>query len=157
MMKTPPSACGKKIGQLLAYAALKTQDAKIFTQLLKTMKKPVDPYLMGAYEFLMTQAPARGASGVRLSAQNVVVLRVATRDAGYRDPVGNPVPETVLTGSGAAVVLTAGRQVAGRWHKASPFAPLTLTTAAGGPLLVAPGTTWLELVPTLGGAGARIS
>jgi hypothetical protein len=100
--------------------------------------------------------PARVASGARLSAQNVVVLRVATRDAGYRDPVGNPVPESVFTGTGSALVLTAGRQVAGRWHKASPTAPLTLTTSAGAPLLVTPGTTWLELVPTRG-ASVRVS
>lgn len=100
--------------------------------------------------------PARVASGARLSAQNVVVLRVRTRDAGYRDPVGNPVPETVFTGTGSAIVLTAGRQVAGRWSKPRPGAPLALTTASGAPLTVAPGTTWLELVPTTGGAGVQV-
>lgn len=100
--------------------------------------------------------PSLVASGARLSAQNVLVLRVGTRDAGYRDPVGNPVPETVFTGTGSALVLTAGRQVAGRWSKASPFAPLTLTTTAGTPLTVAPGTTWLELVPTSGAASVQV-
>jgi hypothetical protein len=100
--------------------------------------------------------PSTVASGVRLSAQNVVVLRVRTRDAGYRDPVGNPVPETVFTGTGSALVLTGGRQVAGRWSKASPSAPLKLATARGAPLTVAPGTTWLELVPTSGGAGVQV-
>ncbi len=100
---------------------------------------------------------SRTSAGARLTAQNVLVLRVRTRDAGYRDPIGNPVPETVLTGSGAATVLTGGRQVSGTWHKASPYAALTLTTSSGAPLLVAPGTTWLELVPTSGGAGVRIS
>ena len=100
--------------------------------------------------------PSKVASGARLAAQNVVVLRVRTRDAGYRDPVGNPVPETVLTGTGSALVLTGGRQVAGRWSKASPFAPLTLTTTSGAPLTVAPGTTWLELVPVSGGASVQV-
>jgi hypothetical protein len=52
VMKHPPSSCGKKIGQLLAYAAIKAQEVKVFTQLLKTMKKPIDAYLLGAMEHL---------------------------------------------------------------------------------------------------------
>ncbi len=99
--------------------------------------------------------PARVAGGARISAGNVVVLTVRTRDAGYRDPIGNPVPETVLTGSGKALVLSGGRQVSGTWRKAAAGAPLTLATTRGGALLLAPGTTWLELVPTSGSVQVR--
>ena len=101
--------------------------------------------------------PSRTAAGVRMSAMTVVVLRVRTRDAGYRDPVGNPVPETVFTGTGPATVLSGGRQVAGTWRKARPDAPLQLTTSTGAPLTVAPGVTWLELVPTGRGTGVRVA
>ena len=94
--------------------------------------------------------PSRTAAGVRMSAMTVVVLRVRTRDAGYRDPIGNRVPETVLTGSGALTLFSDGRRVAGTWHKASRDAGLSLTTSSGQPLLLAPGTTWLELLPTAG-------
>jgi hypothetical protein len=100
--------------------------------------------------------PARAASGARLSAQNVVVLSVATRDAGYRDPVGNAVPETVLTGSGPVTVLSGARRVSGTWRKAAPAAPLQLIGPDGAPLLLAPGPTWIELVPRSGGA-VRVS
>jgi hypothetical protein len=94
--------------------------------------------------------PATTAGGARLVADNVLVLSVRTRDTGYRDPVGNPVPETVLTGSGKLTVLTAGRQVSGTWHKASRDSAFTFTAADGGPLLIAPGRSWIELVPTSG-------
>ncbi|KEG12187.1 hypothetical protein DQ04_01921100 [Trypanosoma grayi] len=52
MMRHPPSSCTTRVGQLLAYAALRAGDAKVFMQLLKTMKKPVDGYLLGAYDYL---------------------------------------------------------------------------------------------------------
>lgn len=52
VMKNPHSSSGKKIGQLLAYASVKSQEVKVFTQLLKTMKKPIDAYLLGAMEYL---------------------------------------------------------------------------------------------------------
>ncbi|MGN6300692.1 MAG: DUF3048 domain-containing protein [Angustibacter sp.] len=144
-----------------ASAATSGAGSRPASALLLTFSRAARPrwtYDSGSKRWLRSEGttPSRVASGARLTAQNVVVLRVRTRDAGYRDPVGNPVPETVLTGTGSALVLTGGRQVAGRWSKASPFAPLTLTTVSGAPLTVAPGTTWLELVPTSGGAGVQV-
>lgn len=145
----------------VAGASTSGAGSRAASALLLTFSRAAHPrwtYDAGSKRWLRSEGstPSRVASGARIAAQNVVVLRVRTRDAGYRDPVGNPVPETVLTGTGSALVLTGGRQVAGRWSKASPFAPLTLTTAAGAPLTVAPGTTWLELVPTSGGAGVQV-
>jgi hypothetical protein len=61
--------------------------------------------------------PAVVRSGARLAATNVVVLRVTLVDTGTRDPAGNPVPETVLTGSGEALVATGGKTVKGTWTK----------------------------------------
>ncbi|GET86032.1 hypothetical protein, conserved [Leishmania tarentolae] len=52
MMRQPPSVCARRVGQLLAYAALLAGDQDVFVQLLKTMKKPVDGYILGAYAFL---------------------------------------------------------------------------------------------------------
>lgn len=72
---------------------------------------------------------------------------MTTRDAGYRDPAGNPVPETVLAGSGAATLFAGGRAVDARWSKAAPAQPFELTDASGAPLGVPPGRTWIELVP----------
>ena len=77
---------------------------------------------------------------------SVLVLRVRIIDAGYRDPAGNPVPETVLTGKGAAMLFHDGRVVKGTWMKASDKAVLHLK-AKRGPLTVPPGHVWIELVP----------
>lgn len=95
------------------------------------------------------------ADGDRFGPATVLVLRVELRDAGYEDPAGNPVPETVLVGSGAATLLTGGAAVEGTWSKESLAAPLTLADAAGAPLHVPPGRVWIELVPDSGSVTLR--
>lgn len=94
--------------------------------------------------------PALAASGRPLEAANVVVLRVTIRDTGRRDGAGARVPETVLTGEGPAAVFTAGHVVEGTWEKGGPTEALVLK-AGGEEVLLAPGTTWVELLPTTGG------
>jgi hypothetical protein len=92
--------------------------------------------------------PAVEADGTPLRAKNVVVLRVVVDyDTGFGDPAGNPVPETVMVGSGEALVATGGRTVAATWTKQSEAAPVVLTGADGRPVTLAPGRTWIELVP----------
>lgn len=79
-------------------------------------------------------------------ADSVLVLRVEVGDAGYRDPAGNPVPETKLEGSGPAMVFHGGKMLRATWHKKSLDGTLTLSTADG-PLLLPAGHVWVELVP----------
>lgn len=93
------------------------------------------------------------SSGARLGADTVLVLRVKVGDAGYRDPAGNPVPETRFVGSGPAVLLHGGRAVEGTWSKASAEAALVLIGRDGGALGVPVGRTWIELLPV----GGRLS
>lgn len=95
---------------------------------------------------------ATEADGAPLRAANVVVLRVAVVNTGYTDPAGNPVPETQMVGSGEALIATGGATVAATWSKASPYDPVVLTGADGAPILLAPGNTWIELVPTRTGS-----
>ncbi len=94
--------------------------------------------------------PAVETSGARLTADAVLVLRVRVGDAGYRDPAGNPVPETRFTGTGPATLLAAGTAVTGTWSKGAAEAPLQLARADGSPLTVPPGRTWVELLPVAG-------
>ncbi|MDQ1605166.1 MAG: hypothetical protein QOE01_3011 [Actinomycetota bacterium] len=82
--------------------------------------------------------------------QNLLVLRVKTIDAGYRDPAGNPVPETVTTGHGKMVLITYGRAIPGTWSKGGPSTHFQLHLPGGKALLVPPGKTWIELVPVQG-------
>lgn len=90
------------------------------------------------------------ADGDEFPADTVLVLRVTVGDAGYRDPAGNPVPETKLEGKGEAMIFHGGRLVRGTWKKAGLNAPITLSTKAG-ELEVPAGHTWIELVPAANG------
>ncbi|MBO0847035.1 MAG: DUF3048 domain-containing protein [Nocardioides sp.] len=103
----------------------------------------------GSYHNTNSNAPA----GDQFPATNVLVLRVREGNAGYLDPAGNPVPETLLVGSGNALLFHDGRMVAASWHKGKePTSPITLTTKKGHKKLEVPaGHTWMELVPVNGG------
>jgi YD repeat-containing protein len=85
-------------------------------------------------------------AGDEFPADTVLVLRVEIVDAGYRDPAGNPVPETKLTGTGNAMIFHGGRLVRGTWKKDSLDAPITLS-AKSGELTIPAGHVWIELVP----------
>ena len=102
----------------------------------------------GRYHNTNSNAPARD----QFPAANVLVLRVREGDAGYLDPAGNHVPETLLRGSGNALLFHNGRMVAATWHKGRAAASrITLTTKTGHKLEVPAGHTWIELVPVRGG------
>jgi hypothetical protein len=101
----------------------------------------------GTYHNTNSNAPA----GDQFPATNVLVLRVREGDAGYLDPAGNHVPETLLTGKGAAMLFHNGKMVKATWHKGKvATSPITLTTKKGN-LKVPAGHTWIELVPINGG------
>jgi hypothetical protein len=89
--------------------------------------------------------------GDEFPADTVLVLRVQVGDAGYLDPAGNPVPETKLTGQGAAMIFHDGRLVRGTWKKADLGSAIQLSTKAG-KLDVPAGHTWIELVPAANGS-----
>lgn len=92
-------------------------------------------------------APATVASGARISAVNVVSITAPHPNSGYGAQGGAPVPTYELVGEGDAVVATGGRTIAGRWTKPAIDAPMTLVLPDGNPLLLAPGNTWVEMVP----------
>lgn len=86
----------------------------------------------------------------RITAVNVVVLRVEVVATSFVDPSGASVPETELTGSGEAIVAAGGRTVECTWRKGEDADPLEVTYDDE-PVALAPGNTWVELVPTNGG------
>ncbi|AWB96070.1 DUF3048 domain-containing protein [Agromyces badenianii] len=91
-------------------------------------------------------SPDLEASGERVGATNIVTLRVGI-DWSYGE-----VPKTVMIGSGEAWVSAAGRTAHGTWAKDAAGSPITLTADDGSPLRLAPGNTWVELVPGEGSA-----
>ena len=96
--------------------------------------------------------PATARSGARLSAVNVVSITADHPNTGFGAQGGAPVPTYTLVGSGEGVVATGGKTVAVRWQKDSDMAPLRLFTADGKPADLAPGNTWVELVPAGSGS-----
>jgi hypothetical protein len=103
-------------------------------------------YTNGSYHNDNSNAPA----GDQFPAATVLVLRVREGNAGYLDPAGNPVPQTLLTGKGRAMVFHDGRMIGATWHKGNPGSKITLTTKKG-QLKLPAGHTWVELVPVNGG------
>jgi hypothetical protein len=121
------------------------QPAKRFSAVFSGQHSTSWTYAGGRYENQNSFA----APGDRFRPDTVLVLRVRVGDAGYKDPAGNPVPETKFTGTGEAMLFHGGRVVRGTWKKTLD-STISLSTKAG-ELTVPAGHTWIELVPARGG------
>jgi Protein of unknown function (DUF3048) N-terminal domain/Protein of unknown function (DUF3048) C-terminal domain len=86
-------------------------------------------------------------SGDDFTADNVLLLRVAIGDAGYKDPAGNPVPVTYFFGSGPGVLVHGEQAQKVKWSKHGKAGQLTLTSMKGDEVTVPAGHTWIELIP----------
>jgi len=84
-------------------------------------------------------------SGAQLKAVNVLVVRV---------PVSNDggVPKTELVGGGEAWVASGGKTVHGHWSKGSMTDRIRIVDDNGVTIRLAPGNSWIELVPVSGSA-----
>jgi hypothetical protein len=97
--------------------------------------------------FINGQPHLDAATQEPLTANTVIVQETATR------PVGNRYGELAMkvVGAGRCWFVRDGRWTAGRWVKEAPDVPTVYETADGAPLQVAPGATWIQIVP----AGTR--
>lgn len=93
------------------------------------------------------RSPERAAPGEEFTTDTVVVIFARVVEAGYNDKSGNPVPETVVEGSGRAVILGNGTATEATWHKDAPDSTMMFTSKAGNALGLKPGRIWLEAVP----------
>jgi len=57
------------------------------------------------------------------------------------------VPVADIIGGGEAWVLSGGKLVKGRWAKPNADMVTGFTDATGAPIELAPGPTWIEIVP----------
>ncbi|NLD76802.1 MAG: DUF3048 domain-containing protein [Acidimicrobiales bacterium] len=85
--------------------------------------------------------PHLDADGSQVVASNVVVM---ITDYG-RSAADTRSPEAHTVGEGELFVYTDGHVVWGRWSRPADDQPATLTDTAGNPILLTPGTTWVEL------------
>jgi hypothetical protein len=87
------------------------------------------------------------APGQDFEPNTLIVMFCRVQEAGYRDPGGSSVPETVVEGSGRAVVLTGGEAIEGKWVKPTFEDTIEFETEDGRPLTIDPGKIWIEMVP----------
>jgi hypothetical protein len=85
--------------------------------------------------------------GKDFQADTMIVVFARVGDAGYTDPAGNPVPETVFEGSGEAQVFHGDQVETVKWNKPSLDEPLTFKAKDGTPYTIDPGKVFIELVP----------
>lgn len=108
---------------------------------------PVVRYLDEAEGWARVQdgVPHTVANGTRIAPENVIVQFVTYHSSGFVDVTGAPSPEAGLVGEGDAWVLTGGSLIRARWARPDLGALTTFTDAAGQPVLLEPGSTWIEL------------
>lgn len=100
-----------------------------------------------AYLRFIGSVPHKSVSGTQLSAVNVVIQKVKVTTGTVRDAAGSPTQETSVVGSGDAIVLRGGVAVSGTWSRPSLSANTTFTDPSGQTIKLAPGNTWIELLP----------
>ena len=94
--------------------------------------------------------PAMAFSGVQLSATNVLIVDVNVVVLAGTDAAGTHIPETIVVGQGTGLVASGPMSAPITWQKDSETAPWQFFDSSGAPLVLNPGSTWVELVPTSG-------
>ncbi|HYV59981.1 MAG TPA: DUF3048 domain-containing protein [Acidimicrobiia bacterium] len=87
-------------------------------------------------------APFVSASGQQIAPTNVVV-----QYTNYEGGAGNPTAEGQTVGQGDVMVFTGGKVVRGGWNRPAKEQPAQYVDAAGKPIKLQPGGTWVELLP----------
>jgi hypothetical protein len=87
------------------------------------------------------------SDGSRVNTTNIVVLSVTWRPTNIIDDAGNADPYVIVIGSGPAVVMRNGVAIVGHWVRPSYRVSMKILDAAGHPIPLQPGRTWLELQP----------
>ena len=93
--------------------------------------------------------PATVADDGQITTTNVVVQTVqVTLGPWLENDVGGLEVQSKLIGSGPLEVFRDGLKITGTWHRSSSTSATTLTAANGNAIALAPGPTWVEIVPT---------
>jgi hypothetical protein len=90
-----------------------------------------------------------GATGEAVAAKNIVVIQTEvhfTTEFGL-DPAGNPKLDMTLVGTGSGSVFRDGKRQDVTWTRPDIFDVFTLRSATGEAVRLAPGQTWIHIVP----------
>jgi hypothetical protein len=107
----------------------------------------------GLFDRSYAGVPATGASGAPQSATNVIVQFVQSVPGPYNESGPNSLGvHSEVIGSGPVWVLRDGELFRGTWSRATLSAPTLLESASGAVIPLAPGRTWVEVLPQTGQA-----
>lgn len=101
-----------------------------------------------AYLRFLGGDPHLDRTNEQIATQNVIVLYVNVLSTGRTDSSGSPVPDYDVVGSGEAIMFRDGRAFPVTWNRDSTADLFRFFDADGVELALAPGKTWIELVPT---------
>lgn len=91
--------------------------------------------------------PHVSSDGTQFSAKNVIVQVVQTKLTDVRDANGTPSPLVISVGTGRAYVFRDGKAITGTWERQSAGDITKFLDASGNEIPLAPGNTWIELLP----------
>jgi Protein of unknown function (DUF3048) N-terminal domain/Protein of unknown function (DUF3048) C-terminal domain len=101
----------------------------------------------GAWVRQLDGAPMRSEAGAPIAVDNVVIQEVVVTDSNIVDVAGFPSPNVKVVGKGRAWILRDGRLIIGRWRRQSLGDVTIFETKGGDEIALAPGTTFVQLVP----------
>ncbi|MBK5267352.1 MAG: DUF3048 domain-containing protein [Acidimicrobiia bacterium] len=101
----------------------------------------------GSYARSVGGEPHRDEAEGPISVTNVVVVFVDVVATGRTDSAGTAVPDYDVVGSGSAIVFRDGRVIEGTWQRSTSADLFALLDGDGEQIPLAPGTTWVEVVP----------
>ncbi len=104
-------------------------------------------YRGGRYVRMRNGAQMSDYQGGVEAADNVLLMNVIDTPDGTVDTNGQPSYLTKTVGAGRLSLYRNGRVIAGTWRRDRPGDPFTFKDAAGGPLPMKPGKTWVMLAP----------
>jgi hypothetical protein len=108
-------------------------------------------WLDGAWVRQLDGEPMRSENGAPIAIDNVVIQQVVVTDSDIVDVAGFPSPEVKVVGKGRAWILRDGRLIVGRWRRPTLGDVTVFETKGGDEIALAPGTTFVELLPKAGG------
>ena len=88
-------------------------------------------------------------TGEQISFKNIIVLSAEHVETNIIEDVGgSPSIQIQIWGEGSVSIFRDGQRFDGLWHRADPHDMLTFTDNAGGPLPLAPGNSFFQIVPS---------
>lgn len=103
----------------------------------------------GAFLRFQTDDPSMAITDHQHFAKNVIAFKVDVEILTNKDPAGTHVPESILNGKrGEAYLLSEGKYTVIKWSKGKKDkSKLKFKTLDGKPIVLAQGSTWINMVP----------